>query len=447
MFFPSKNEGGARERRATTQRAPGPDVEGRRSLCRGPALSRRSLCQGPALSVSGAGARPGALSLSVSGLGAFSLSVSGPGALRDGARRSLCQLFVSGPALSVSGLGAYLICVGNQRSVCVCVCLCVGPRRSPLLYLSLLLSGPALGWAQRYVLEPGARPALSVSWAGAGPALCVSAPGALSLSVRGPGALCPALSLCVGAGCSLCRGRALSRWALCVGAPRSLALCVSVRRSLALCPALSFCVGAGCSLRRGRVLSASGPGALCVGAGRSLAGLSGSVCRGPALSQARRSVSGALCVGLFVSRQGGLCVGPIRFRGPTAWGRSSACHPGPQPRSVCHTSGLWVRCASRLPPVTRPVARHLPAPRPPALIRAPPPGPGALPTPSRAPHIQCARIPSIYPVSRASDPCATHPAPQPPAPPIQSAGPIQRASHPVSEPPALIRGREPFKRC
>ena len=83
------------------------------------------------------------------------------------------------------------------------------------------------------------------------------------------------------------------------------ALCVGARRSLCQAPALSvsgpgaLCVRPRRCLCRGPALSVSGPGAVCVGARRSL-------CQAPALSV---SGPGAVCgAALSVSGPGSLCV-------------------------------------------------------------------------------------------------------------------------------------------
>ena len=223
-------------------------VGARRSLalCVG---ARRSLCRAPAL------------------------FVSGPGALCVGPRRSLAGRFLAlcigaravrrgqgpaGPALFVSDPGA--LCVGALTSLCRGVALlgawhslalCVGARRS-LCVATLSMSGTG-------ALCVVARRSLCRS-----PALFVSGPGALSLSVSGPSA--PS-----------------------VGARHSLALCVGTRprRSRGAVGPRRFCVGA----RRFFQRAVSGRGAL--------------LCRGPALS-----VSGpGLCVKapvLFVSGPGAL---------------------------------------------------------------------------------------------------------------------------------------------
>ena len=108
------------------------------------------------------------------------------------------------------------------------------------------------------------------------PAFSVSGPGALSLSVSGPSALC---GLCVGPRRSKCRAPALSALtasgpgALCVGAGPCVsgpgALSLSVSGPSALC---RLSVGA-LSRSLCRDLGRSGPGTLCVGclSGRSLA--------------------------------------------------------------------------------------------------------------------------------------------------------------------------------
>ena len=94
---------------------------------------------------------------------------------------------------------------------------------------------------------------------------------------------------------------------ICVGPRRSpAALCVGPPRSLCRVPALS--------------LSASGPGALCLGAGPRCVGGRRSLCRAPALSV---SGAGALCVGPR-QRSAALCRGgPRRSLVVCVWARRS----------------------------------------------------------------------------------------------------------------------------
>ena len=188
-------------------------VGARRAVCR----ARRSSCQdparGPALFVSGAGAlcvgarrslnRAPALSVRVCGArtvyrssALFALS---PGSLCVGPRRSV-SAFVSGPGgprlcrrLFLWGFGG--LYVGARRSSCRGSALSVGPRRS-------LRRGTALCVGARRSLcrslsrvGVGARqssPKTLFVTSGRsvcrGPALCVSGPGAFSIS--GSGALC-----------------------------------------------------------------------------------------------------------------------------------------------------------------------------------------------------------------------------------------------------------------
>ena len=146
------------------------------------------------------------------------------------------------------------------------------------------------------LLSPGPRCSLCQA-----PELCVSGPGALcvgprrcimvrvpALAVSGPGALCVGPELCIGA---LCRAPALSSLrrslrpgGFCVGARRFLAPYVGARRSASASgpvsrPALSV-ISLSCSLCRLPALSVSQPGALFVGALRSLALPALSLCVG-----------------------------------------------------------------------------------------------------------------------------------------------------------------------
>ena len=168
------------------QQAPALSVSGPGLFCGGPALSASSpgaLCVGCRCSLRRAPALPGALWVearrSLRRASALSLSASGPGALSLSVSGS-----VSAPGtllpLSVSGPDA--LCVGPALSASPSV-LCVGPRRSLCHAPALSVSGPA---------------ALSLS---------VSA-----LSVLGPGGPLPALSASSPAALrrSLCRGPALS---------------------------------------------------------------------------------------------------------------------------------------------------------------------------------------------------------------------------------------------
>ena len=199
-----------------------PCVGARRSLCRDPILSVESRLSGLALSV--CWSRPNDC---VSGPGALCV---GPGALSVGARRSLCQGPARGPAP-----------------------LCRAPRS--------LCRGPGSG------------------------ALCQGVCGARIVSLWGPGALC---RRCRRLGRCFCEASAVSMSgpdALCVGARRSVsgpgAPSLLVSGPGALCRESAS--GPGGPLPR---LPLSRPGALCVGP------LSVGVCVG-----ARRSYPGALCVG------------------------------------------------------------------------------------------------------------------------------------------------------
>ena len=103
-----------------------------------------------------------------------------------------------------------------------------------------------------------------------GPAVSVARPGALSL-VSAPGALCVRArrSLCPGPAVSVSGPGALSVSGLC----RAPALCVGARRSLCRGPAF-LCQGPALFVS-GPGVSVSGPGAICVGARRSLCPVSG----------------------------------------------------------------------------------------------------------------------------------------------------------------------------
>ena len=133
------------------------------------------------------------------------------------------------------------LCQAPTLSVLGPDALCFGARRSRALYVR-----------SRRSLCRG--PALFPHSLCCGPAFSESEPGALSLSVSGPGGLCRATR------------RSLTR----VGARRSL--CVGPRRSLCPGPALFVC--------RATALSVSGPGALCVRARQSLCRAPAFLCRG-----------------------------------------------------------------------------------------------------------------------------------------------------------------------
>ena len=273
-------------------RVPSLYVSGPGALCVG---ARRSLCRGPARSVSG----PGALCVGAA------LFVSGPGALCLGARRP--ALSVSGPgafSLSVTGPGAFCrgrcsLCWWSRRSSCV------EPRRSLCRY-------PAPHYAQVtsvYSIQICFSVA-KLSGLCRAPALSVSGPGALSLSVS-----CPCCF-------RVQSSRSLSRVpALSVSGPG--ALCLRARRSLCQGPALfvsgpgALCVGPRC---RGLALSASRPGALSL--------CRRSLCRAPALS-----VSGPDALRVRPRRSLAFCVVPPRFlcpvgaRGPALPRRSLSRAP------------------------------------------------------------------------------------------------------------------------
>ena len=141
----------------------------------------------------------------------------------------------------------------------------------------------------------------------------MSGPGALSLFVSAPCALC----VRVGARRSLCRAPALSRScrdpALSVSGPGALAR-VGTRRSLRQGPALSI---PGCGALPASV---SGPGALCVGA----PALSRSLCRGQALPVSVSGRGPGALAALSVSGPGALRVG-ARCRGFLCRGLGSLC--------------------------------------------------------------------------------------------------------------------------
>ena len=240
----------------------------------------------------------------------------GSGALCVGAGRSLCRgpaLFVSGPALRVSGPNT--LCAGarhgERRSLfrglsfqALSVRVCVGASQCST---ALSVPGPGgfcgarhssalfvLGHALRRSLCVGSRRSVSGSASGPGGTLLCRVP---VLFVSGPSAVSVGFSgLYVGPG------------ALCVGARRSLC------RGPALCVGNALCVGA----RR----FVSGPGAPCVGAQRSLSGSTS----GPGAPFPRLSLSGP----------GVLCVGPRRFlSGP------GAPYVGAR-RSVCRAPTICV---------------------------------------------------------------------------------------------------------
>ena len=163
-----------------------------------------------------------------------------------------------------------------------------------------------------------------------GPALSVSGPGALTLSV---------LWICVGPRRSLYRGpHSLLSWrslcrapALSVSGPGTLSLLGALARRSLCAPALS------------------GPGAPCVGPRRFLCLSSALSVSSPPLS--RCLCRGALCVAgaLYFGPQrnsGGLC---IRLR--RSLRRNPASPAGPQLQSVCHPSGPQVPAPIHVPPI------------------------------------------------------------------------------------------------
>ena len=379
------------------------------ALCVGPALLLcvGLLCRGPALLVS---ERPGtpcvgarrcrgsAMALFVSALcvGARRL-VSGPAAPCVGAgsclwrvgvwvrRRSSPKTLFSGTSGLCVGSGAF--CVEAQRSVCRAGALCVvgGDQRSLCPAAALFVVGArrsfyrGLALSVRVCVEPGLflytrssalfsalRRSLCVRTRRFVSA-CVSSPGGprwcrrlgrcFGVSMSGPGALYvgarrsgPALFVsgpgasCVGARRSLCRGPVLS--------VESRRRGPAVLSQDSLCHVGGLCVGPRRFLsdrRARRSFVGAGPGALCVGARRS-------VCRGPALfvSGFAPALSVRVCLelGLFLYRSSALfsalCVGARRspalslFRDPSL-ARASAvvsesvsCGPaGENPKLFC----------------------------------------------------------------------------------------------------------------
>ena len=199
-------------RRAPALSVSGPNAlalfVGSRALC----VGTSALCPGPWRSVSGPGALSGPSVLFV-----------GPSTL---SQRSLRRGPVPGALCGRPPCGA--LCVGPRRSVCVgprpSLAACVEPRRqTPALFVS----GPA----------------------------AVSGPGALSLSVSGPGALCQGPAPVVSGPGILCVGSlSVSGSVSGPGALPPLFLC-RAQHSLALF------VGPRHPLRRGPALSVSGLGA------------------------------------------------------------------------------------------------------------------------------------------------------------------------------------------
>ena len=177
--------------------------------------------------------------------------------------------------------------------------------------------------------------------------------------------------------------------ALCVGAQRSLPLCVGARRSLCLslspCRVPGLSVGTRCSVRRGPALSPS-------------------LCRAPALSVSGPSAPRTLCVKL--------CVPPMSaspqlrhpVRGPPAQlGGPSACHHPVRG----HPAQMPLRAPSSDPRASHPVRE------PPARIRVPP-------IRSASPQLASA------------------------LPPIRSAGPqLRSARHPSSQARSFVQERTP----
>ena len=255
------------------------------------------------------------------------VSVLGPDALYVGARCSPGALCVRARCFALC-----VTCVAPRHSPAA---LCVAPRRlslsvsGPTTFLRFVL-GPACSSDPR-VRGPPAQIRMSLVWSAVGPRAhppvrmppIRSVPGPPFQQITHsptPAPIRPAL----------CVGPRRSLWgpALCVRARRSLcpgALCRSRRRGRAalsqdfLCqvPAVCFsgpgalCVGARRSVCRAPALFVSGPGALCVGARRSF-------CRAPALSlmirgasQSSTTLSGpAVSVSELGALQRSLCRGP-----------------------------------------------------------------------------------------------------------------------------------------
>ena len=229
-------------------------------LCVGLALCIGALCRAPALFVLGPGALCVGPCVCIGPRPAR--SVAGPDVLWVGARRSV--LFTSGPGALcvgprrsfVSGPGA--LCVGTRRSQWRALALsATGP--------ALSVSGPTLSVSRPGRLcigAPwvGARRSLSLYLCRA-PALSVSGPGAIGVRVRRSWCGAPALSVsfCVRARCSLRRASALS--SLCrdlCRAWRSPSACVGPGAlSLSVSGPDALCVGARCSLCRDPVVSRS----------------------------------------------------------------------------------------------------------------------------------------------------------------------------------------------
>ena len=283
------------------------------------------------------------------------------------------------PALSVSGPDA--LCVGARRSLTLFVgslgprrALCRGPAFSESGPGALSRRGPAL-----CASSPGTLCRTRRSVARIGPRRSLSGPGALSLSVSGPGALCglptlprrflcPSLALSRSLCRDLCRGLALSRSlrprrSLCRLSVRalSLSLCRDLcwvpaaapfRRCLCRVPALigSSCVSARPSLCRSPALFVLGPGAHLA-----LPGAPGALCVGPHRSVPRPAVF--------------MRMSPISGCYPSGPQLRSACHtltqptchpsgPGPQLRSACHPSTLQPACHIRPAPTSDPRASY-----------------------------------------------------------------------------------------
>ena len=229
----------------------------------------------------------------------------------------------------MSGPGAPSECRGPARL------LSVGARRS----LRCIWKVPAVcvSGSQSVSGPGGPLPALFVSGPGGslprsfcqGPALCVGA----RRFVPGPGAPpeCQGPALFVLAPSALCRGPALL-------------LSVVARRfspRLFLSGPGALCVGARRSLCRGP-RSVSGPGALCVGARRSCVGARRSLGRGSALSgvgvEARCSSAKTLCL----EGPGDLCVRSRCFlsRSPGALCRGSVSGPGAPCGALCRSPAV-----------------------------------------------------------------------------------------------------------
>ena len=225
------------------------------------------------------------------------------------------MLMAVGARRSVSGPGAPslcrdpVLCGGARRFV-------PGPGapsecRGPALYASApkaLCHGPAL------LLSVGAR--RSVSGPGAssecrGPALFLSGPG----------------TPCVGARRSLCRGSALSGVAVEARCASAKTLFRRSRRCVCRVPVLSVAVRVGAGARR----SVSGPGALCVGARRSL-------CRCPALSVHFPDTGGLYWVWRLLSA----CRGPVCRRKAPGPGAPSECRDPALFSALCRGSALFV---------------------------------------------------------------------------------------------------------